>query len=113
MDWELDNAGYRFARHADELVVLCHSEREAQDALALVTHVLETQLGLQLSPEKTKIQTYGKGYNFLGFFLSSRSRTMRDKSEQKFKAKVQELTVRHHNLDQGVIEELNRVAHAS
>ena len=34
---------------------------------------------------------------------------MREKSVQKFQAKIRELTVRHHNLDQSVIEKLNRV----
>jgi hypothetical protein len=34
---------------------------------------------------------------------------MREKSLQKFQAKIRELTVRHHNLDRTVIEKLNRV----
>jgi hypothetical protein len=34
---------------------------------------------------------------------------MRDKSEQKFKARVRELTERHRNLDCRVIGELNQV----
>ncbi len=66
-------------------------------------------IGLTLSPEKTRVTTYGKGYEFLGFFLSSRSRRMRDKSVQRFKTKVRELTIRKHNLDKDVIERLNRV----
>jgi len=90
-------------------VVVCQTRQQAQEALTLVEHVLKTDLGLSLSPEKTKITTYGKGYEFLGFFLSSRSRRMRDKSVQKFKAKVRELTIRKHNLDQKAIEKLNRV----
>ena len=109
LDWALHEKGYRFARYADDFVVVCHSKTQAQEALILVQQVLETDLGLKLSPEKTQITSYGKGYNFLGFFLSSRSRRMRAKSVQKFKAKIQELTVRHHNLDQKVIEKLNRV----
>jgi len=90
-------------------VVVCQDQREAQEALDLVRRVLETDLGLSLSPEKTEITTYGKGYEFLGFFLSSRSRRTRNKSVQKFKAKVRELTVRLRNLDQKAIEKLNRV----
>lgn len=109
LDWKLHEAGYRFARYADDFVVVCQTRQQAQEALTLVQHVLETDLGLSLSPEKTEITTYGKGYQFLGFFLSTRSRRMRDKSLQKFKAKVRELTVRKHNLDQEVIEKLNRV----
>jgi group II intron reverse transcriptase/maturase len=109
LDWKLHQAGYRFARYADDFVVVCQTRQQAQEALTLVQQVLETDLGLSLSPEKTKITTYGKGYEFLGFFLSSRSRRMRDKSVQKFKAKVRELTVRKHNLDRKAIEKLNRV----
>jgi group II intron reverse transcriptase/maturase len=109
LDWRLHEAGYRFARYADDFVIVCQSTRQAQEALELVTHVLEADLGLSLSPEKTQITTYGNGYEFLGFFLSPRSRRMRDKSVQKFKAKVRELTVRKHNLDQQAIEKLNKV----
>jgi group II intron reverse transcriptase/maturase len=109
LDWRLHEAGFRFARYADDFVVVCQDQRQAQEALALVRRVLETDLGLSLSPEKTKTTTYGKGYEFLGFFLSSRSRRMRDKSVQKFKAKVREHTVSHHNLDRKGVEKLNRV----
>ena len=108
LDWALHRAGFQFARYADDFVVLTQSQRQAQEALELVQQVLET-LQLRLSPEKTRITTYGKGYEFLGFFLSSRSRRMRDKSQQKFKDKVRELTVRCHNLDAEAILKLNRV----
>ncbi len=109
LDWKLQEAGYRFARYADDFVVVCQTKEQAQEARTLVEHVLHTDLGLTLSPDKTRITTYGKGYEFLGFFLSSRSRRMRDKSMQKFKAKVRELTIRKRNLDQQVIKKLNRV----
>ncbi len=109
LDWQLHEHGYRFARYADDFVVVCRTNAQAQEALSLVTDVLENELGLTLSSEKTKITTYGKGYDFLGFTLSSRSRRMREKSLQKFKAKVRELTVRKHNLDRKAIEKLNQV----
>jgi len=108
LDWELANAGYRFVRYADDFVVVCESRQQADQALALVEQVV-TSLGLSLSPEKTKIASYGKGYEFLGFRLSSKSRTMRPKSLEKFKTKVRELTRRKHNLDADVIVKLNRV----
>lgn len=109
LDWRLHEAGYLFARYADDFVVVCQSDRQAQEALELVTRVLEGDLGLKLSPEKTKITSIGKGYDFLGFHLASRSRRMREKSVQKFKAKVRELTVRKRNLDQEAVTKLNRV----
>ncbi len=109
LDWILEAAGYRFARYADDFVIVCRTRQQAQEALALVRHVLENDLGLALSPQKTRITTYGKGYEFLGFFLSSRSRRMRRKSVEKLKAKVRELTIRKHNLDQHAIVKLNQV----
>lgn len=109
LDWKLHEAGYQFVRYADDFVVVCQDKRQAQEVLALVKRVLEGELGLQLSAEKTKLTTYGKGYEFLGFFLSSRSRRTREKSVQKFKAKVRELTVRKCNLDAEAVKKLNRV----
>jgi RNA-directed DNA polymerase len=85
------------------------STRQAQEALILVKQTIEARLGLKLSEEKTHISTYGKGYQFLGFFISSRSRRMRDKSKLKFKDKVRVLTQRHHNLDNEAVVRLNRV----
>ena len=108
LDWRLEEAGYRFVRYADDFVVTCKTRPQAEAALALVEEIM-TELGLSLSPEKTKIASYGKGYEFLGFRLSSKSRTMRSKSLEKFKTKIRELTRRCHNLDAKAIEKLNRV----
>jgi group II intron reverse transcriptase/maturase len=108
LDWRLADAGWRFARYADDFVVVCQSREQVQEARTLVEHAL-ADLGLTLSPAKTRVTTYGSGYEFLGFYLSSRSRRMRDKSVKKFKDKVRGLTIRKHNLDQHAIEELNRV----
>lgn len=108
LDWQLEQAGYRFVRYADDFVVVCQSKAEATAALTLVQSTL-TELELSLSPEKTKITSYGKGYDFLGFRLSRLSRTMRTKSLEKFKTKVKELTRRHNNLDATAIVKLNQV----
>lgn len=109
LDWQLHAAGYHFVRYADDFVVVCQTTKQAQEVLGLVKQVLEGELGLQLSPEKTKITTYGKGYEFLGFRLTSRSRRMREKSVQKFKDKVREITERHRNMESRVIVKLNQV----
>ena len=108
LDWQLHQHGYQFVRYADDFVVICRSKLQAESALNLVQQVLAT-LGLQLSAEKTRISTFGKGYSFLGFVLSAHSRQMRPKSLQKFKDKVRKLTLRHYNFEAQVIEKLNRV----
>lgn len=109
LDWRLHDAGYRFVRYADDFVVICQHRTQAEEALALVKQLLEDQLSLQLSDEKTEITTYRKGYAFLGFWISSSSVKMRPKSVEKFKDKVRELTRRSHNLDAKAVGKLNRV----
>jgi len=108
LDWQLDVAGYRFVRYADDFVVLCESEGKAKEAHELVQRQL-TQIGLALSPEKTKQTQFREGFAFLGFTISSWAVSMRPKSVEKFKTKMRELTRRHHNLDQEVVTKVNQV----
>lgn len=108
LDWQLHNHGLRFVRYADDFVVICKTATQAEEALGLVNQTLGN-LGLSLSPEKTRITSFQKGYAFLGFVLSSRSRRMRDKSKRRFEEKIREITVRSHNLDQQLVEKLNQV----
>ncbi|HID29831.1 MAG TPA: group II intron reverse transcriptase/maturase, partial [Desulfobacterales bacterium] len=109
LDWQLHAEGYSFARYADDFVVVCKTWQQAEEAWVLVRRVLNEDLNLQLNKAKTKITTYGKGYQFLGFNLSSRSRRMRPTSVKKFKDKIKQLTVRKYNFDQEVIKDVNRV----
>ena len=108
LDWHLDELGYRFVRYADDFVVLCRTERRAKEAREAVERLLES-LGLSLSAEKTRVTTFRKGFAFLGFDLTSHSAKMRAKSVEKFKTRIRDLTVRHHNLDAQRIERINAV----
>jgi group II intron reverse transcriptase/maturase len=108
LDWQLQGQGFRFVRYADDFAVVTRTYARAEEARTLVEQTLG-RLGLQLSAEKTRITTFGKGYSFLGFVLSSRSRRMRPKSVKKLQDKVRELTIRHHNLDAAAIGKLNQV----
>ena len=70
----------------------------------LVHNYLEKELKLELNPEKTYIATFSQGFE-----ISSYSRTMRDKSLENFKTKIQEITKRSHNLDDDLIAQANRI----
>jgi group II intron reverse transcriptase/maturase len=109
LDWLLDKHGLQFVRYADDFVVMCRSQAQAKEALAVVKSHLGDELGLSLSPEKTHIAKFSEGFAFLGFNLCSRSVTMRAKSVEKFKSKIRETTIRGHNLDDDLIMKLNRV----
>ena len=56
-------------RFADDLVVMCHSKREAEAALSALRSIL-AELGLEPKADKTRIvylQEEGEGLDFLGF----------------------------------------------
>lgn len=67
LDTELTARGVgELVRYADDGVVLCRSERQAQQALAAVEDILG-QLGLRLHPDKTKVVDLREGRGGLDF----------------------------------------------
>ena len=108
LDWKLHEARFRFVRYADDFVVLCRLKHRTEEARQLVERCL-TDLGLTLSPEKTKVTTFREGFTFLGFDLHYKSCCMRQKSVEKFKDRIRELTVRSHNLDAQALARINAV----
>jgi RNA-directed DNA polymerase len=90
LDHQLADQGYEMVRYADDFVILCRSEAEAEQALTLVRHWCEAE-GLTLHPTKTKIVDVRQaGFDFLGFhFQTTRqgrlTRWPRKKSMQKLK----------------------------
>ena len=105
---DVDIKGLLFSRYADDFVVLCKTEPDAERALEAVRIYLG-QMELQVSHEKTKICHFTEGFNFLGFSIKSRGIQMRTKSKEKFQNKIREITRRSNNLDKEVIDKLNRV----
>ena len=99
---------FLFVRYADDFVILCKTQSEAKRALDLTQGFLK-EMQLQTSPEKTEICHFKDGFNFLGFTISSYGVTVRDKSKEKFKSTIREITMRSHNLDSEVVNRLNQV----
>jgi RNA-directed DNA polymerase len=108
-DHELERAGYKFVRYADDFVILCKTKRQAMTALEFTKNILENQMGLELSSEKTKIVQAKEGFDFLGFHFTHQGITIREKSVEKFKDAVRKATIRSRNLNAEVIEKLNQI----
>jgi group II intron reverse transcriptase/maturase len=108
LDWRLDKAGFHFVRYADDFVILCQSERQAQEAWEAAQQCVE-ELGLKFSPEKTKIAKIKEGFAFLGFTITHKARKIRPKSLERFKDRMRDLTIRSHNLDAQVVSKINAV----
>lgn len=108
LDWQLDEAGYRFVRYADDFVILCRSKRQALEAWEEAQRCI-AELGLSFSPEKTKIAKFKEGFAFLGFTITHRARKIRPKSLERFKDRIRELTIRSRNLDAQAVSRINAV----
>jgi RNA-directed DNA polymerase len=104
--WRARGAGV-LCRYADDLVVLCRTQREAEDALVSL-RVLLGELGLELKASKTRIvylQEGTEGFDFLGFHhrwvrtgkpgrrhIRYLSRWPSRKAEQHARDRIRELT---------------------
>jgi RNA-directed DNA polymerase len=110
-DRRMGDNGYLLLRYADDIIVFCKYEWEAQDALKRAKEILERELKLKLSSEKTKIvHARKKGIEFLGFHFNGRWRRPRDKAKKKFKSEIKQRTRRQQpkNLEM-VIQSINPV----
>jgi RNA-directed DNA polymerase len=113
LDQQMAGQGWEMVRYADDFVILCQSQADAEQALAQVRQWCEAA-GLTLHPEKTKIvDVRSEGFDFLGYhFQRSRqgrlTRWPRKKSERKFKETIRAKTPRKngHSL-QWIIAEVN------
>src|SRR4051794_1618839 len=109
VDEAMTKAGYELVRYADDCVVMCQTQEEAERAMRRIQELIEER-GLTLHPEKTKLvdATAPGGFDFLGYHFEQGRRTPRKKSLRKLKDAVRELTRRAngHSLER-IIEMLN------
>jgi RNA-directed DNA polymerase len=93
LDCELQRRGHRFARYADDLIVLVRSERAAQRVMRSLTQYLKTSLKLTVNPAKSKVAPMSE-CSFLGFTIKGKKIRWTDKALANFKHRVKELTGR-------------------
>jgi RNA-directed DNA polymerase len=67
LDVMLEEAGYRAVRYADDFVVLCKTERQAQEALAAIKAWVEAN-ELELHPDKPAWETVENQEEVLNFW---------------------------------------------
>lgn len=103
--------GYQMVRYADDLVILCKSQAEAQEALTYLSKLLQERK-LRLNPEKTHIvdATRRGGFDFLGYHFERGYRWPRKKSIKKLRNAIRAKTKRTNgNSMQYVIAQINPI----
>jgi RNA-directed DNA polymerase len=107
LDQELERRGHRYARWADDFVILVKSERAAWRVMEGIAEYLERELGLAVNKEKSRVAKI-REVTFLGFQILRGKIRVSDKARRKFKDKVRQLTRRNNPLSTShVIQELN------
>jgi RNA-directed DNA polymerase len=93
LDQELEKRGHRFARYADDLVILVKTQRAGERVMQSITRYLETTLKLKVNPAKSKVALMS-ACTFLGFTIKGKKIRWTEKSEANFKHRVKALTGR-------------------
>ena len=109
LDKELERRGHRFARYADDFLVMVKSAAAAERVMASLTRFVEGRLKLVVNRVKSKAAPL-RQCAFLGFQVGAQGRAVwTAKAHARFKQRVREITRRNrgHRV-QDVIVELRR-----
>ena len=97
LDRKPTRRGHKFVRYADDIPILCKSERAAHRTLASTTRYIESKLFLQVNREKTAVAHISK-VKFLGYSFYVKSGKCRlgvhPKSRAGMKRRLREITSR-------------------
>lgn len=110
LDHFMAQQGREMVRYADDFVILCSSQQEAEEALEQVRAWM-AKAGLTLHPTKTRIVNAAEagGFDFLGYHFERGYRWPRRKSLDKFKEAIRQKTprLRPGGMEE-IIEDINR-----
>ena len=110
LDHQMAEQGREMVRYADDFVILCASQKEAQATLEAVRQWIEAA-GLTLHPTKTRIVDASQrgGFDFLGYHFERGYRWPRPKSLDKFKDVIRQKTekLRSGSMSE-IAEDINR-----
>jgi len=94
LDHQMAEQGFEMVRYADDFVVLCRSQADAEQAMEMIRQWVESA-GLTLHPTKTKIvDSRVESFAFLGYSYRGDKIYPRRESLAKMKARIVELTPR-------------------
>ncbi len=100
LDRELERRGHRFARYADDLLIVVGSRRAGDRVKASVTRYLISQLKLKVNESKSRVCGLNEVV-FLGFTFRGSKLRWSDKSFEKFKHRIRRLTGRSWGVSMG------------
>jgi len=94
LDKELERRGHRFARYADDIIIVLGSQRAGERVLRSLTRYLENGLRLLVNTDKSRVVKVSDS-QFLGFTFRGGRIHWHAKALEKFKQRVRQLTNRN------------------
>jgi len=95
LDKELESRGHKFARYADDFIVLVKSANAAKRVLASLIRYCEARLQLIVNRAKSRAAPL-KTCEFLGYRLNNRAKlAWTDKAQHRFKERIRQITSRN------------------
>jgi RNA-directed DNA polymerase len=110
LDWEMAQKGYEMVRYADDFIVLCRSQQQAQEALDRTRRWVEEN-GLKLHPIKTRLVDASQpgGFDFLGYHFERGKKWPRKKSLAKLRDTIRAKSPRNDGKSlKAICQDLNR-----
>ena len=115
LDKELESRGHRFIRYADDCMIFCKSRKSAERTLENIIPFIDGKLFLKVNRKKTKVAHISKvkylGYTYYRYKGKCRFR-VHQKSVEKMKNKIRELTDRNKGISNEVRERKYRMLKA-
>lgn len=93
LDKELEKRRHKFARWADDFIILLNSKQAGERVLASITRFIECRLTLQINKEKSQVAPTSQS-KFLGSTFRGKQLVWHDNAETKFKREIRRLTGR-------------------
>lgn len=108
LDKELENRGHKFCRYADDCNIYVKSRKAGERVMKSIIDFIETKLKLKVNRTKSGVRHCSE-VKFLGYtLLSEGGIRVSDKSVEKLKDRVKEITRRNRGVNfEEVIRELN------
>lgn len=93
LDRELERRGHRFARYADDVLILVESERAGERVMASVSRYLTKKLKLKVNEQKSRVIPTDQA-TYLGYTFRGTKLRWSDAAFADFKHRVKQLTGR-------------------
>ncbi len=93
LDHELERRGHRFARYADDFIIVVKSKRAAERVMRSISGYIETKLKLLVNTAKTKVAKLSQ-CSFLGFSITAKRIRYTDTKLLAFKQTIRHITSR-------------------